>query len=195
MSIPLASSSSIDMIRWFYSFNDWTRPQLIRAIARISDEQMRQPGLIFGGIEDGSIFSAIVHIVDVEESWLARWMGTPEDPAPDPVKYATLESTAAQWEIVSQIRDAWLATQTAEDLNAISRVYTGSDGVVSSMPLWPVLFHIPNHTAHHRSEIYEALTKLSFPPEEEPDVIDFLRDQLGVVPPYTVVAMPSGELD
>ncbi|MGH2548837.1 MAG: DinB family protein [Thermomicrobiales bacterium] len=195
MGIPPSSPSNVDMIRWLYAFNDWTRPQLIRAIARISDEQMRQPGLIVGGIEDGSIFSAIVHIVDVEESWLARWMGTPEDPAPDPVKYATLESTATQWEIVNQTRDAWLATLTADDLNVISRVYTGSDGVVSNMLLWPVLFHIPNHTAHHRSEIYEALTKLGFPPEEEPDVIDCLRDQLGVIPPYTVVAMPPGNLD
>lgn len=180
-------TTSPEMIRWFYSFNDWTRPQVIDAVSRASDEQLRQPKLIVGGVEDGSIFSALVHIVDVEESWLARWMGTPEDPAPDPVKYATVESTARQWEIVNKTRDAWIAGLTAEDFTKPARAYAAADGKVTTVPLWPMLFHVLNHTAHHRSEIYEALTRLGLPPEQEPDVMDCVRDQLGIVEPFTVV--------
>lgn len=182
--------SSPEMIRWFYSFNDWTRPQVIRAVSRASDEQIRQPKLIAGGGDDGSIFSALVHIVDAEESWLARWMEMLEDPAPDPEKYATVESTARQWEIVNETRDAWLASLTAEDFAKPARAYADANGKVITVPLWPMLFHVLNHTAHHRSEIYEALTKLGLPPQEEADVMDCLRAQLGVTDPFTVVPVP-----
>jgi uncharacterized damage-inducible protein DinB len=181
------------MIRWLFRFSDWTRPQVIGAVSRASDEQLRQPGMIAGGVEDGSIFATLVHTVDAEESWLARWMGSVEDPEPDPVKYATVESTAQQWEIVQQTRDAWLAGLSADDLDRPSRAYAGADGAVSTVPLWPMFFHVLNHTAHHRAEIYETLTRLGLPPEHEADVMDFARDQLGVIAPFTVVPVPVPE--
>lgn len=185
-----APISTLEMLRWFYEFNDWTRPQVLDAVSQVSDDQLRQPGLIVGGVEDGSIFSTLVHIVDVEESWLARWMGTPEDPAPDPVKYATVASTAAQWEIVNQTRVDWLAGLTVDDLFRPSRAYQGANGAITTIPLWPMLFHVLHHTTHHRAEVYEALTKLGFPPPVEADVMDFARHDLGVIDPFTVVPVP-----
>jgi uncharacterized damage-inducible protein DinB len=186
-------TTSLDMIRWLFRFSDWTRPHVIGAISRASDEQLRRPGAIAGGVEDGSIFATLVHTVDAEESWLARWMNTPEDPGPDPVKYATVESIARRWESVQQTRDAWLATLTAEDLDRPSRAYAGADGVVATVPLWPMFLHVLNHTAHHRAEIYETLTKLGLPPEHEADVMNFAREQLGVLSPFTVVPIPEND--
>ena len=184
--LPMSGSEAV-MIRWMYTFNDWTRPQVIEAVGRLTDAQLRQPGAITGGLGSGSVFDTLVHLVDVEESWLARWMGTPEDPGPDPVTYATLESTAKQWEIIDQTRDAWLATLTGDQLAAPFRAYTETNGSVTTVPLWPALFHVLNHTAHHRAEIYEALTRFGLPPQIEPDVLDFGTWQAGVRKPFTSV--------
>jgi uncharacterized damage-inducible protein DinB len=181
-----AQSSRLDMIRWLFRFSDWTRPHVIGAVSRASAEQLHQPGLIAGGVEDGSLFATLAHTVDAEEGWLARWMGAQEDAERDPVAYATIESIARQWEMVQQTRDAWLATLSAEDLDRPSRAYAGADGVVNTVPLWPMFFHVLNHTAHHRAEIYETLTRLGLPPEHEADVMDFAREQLGVISPFTV---------
>jgi uncharacterized damage-inducible protein DinB len=179
------TGSEVAMIRWLFTFNDWTRPQVIDAVGQLSEEQLRQPGAVAGGLGDGSVLASLVHLVDVEESWLARWMGTKEDPGPDPVKYGTLESTANQWEIVDQTRDAWLATLTGADLAKPFRSYTGADGKTTTVPLWPALFHVLIHTSHHRGEIYEALTRLGSPPQIEPDLLDFGTLQAGVKLPFT----------
>ena len=177
------TGSEVAMIRWLYAFSNWTRPQVIDAISQLSEEQLRQPGAIVGGMGDGSILKSLIHLVGAEEHWLSRWMRAEEEPEPDNI--GSLESTAKRWEKVDQTRDAWLATLTGADLAAPFRSYTGADGNTATVPLWPALFHVLIHTSHHRGEIYEALTRLGSPPQIEPDLLDFGTLQAGVVLPFT----------
>jgi uncharacterized damage-inducible protein DinB len=172
---PFVQPPAIEMIKFLFGFNDWTFPQMVRAISRVSDEQFRQPGVIAGGVRDGSIYSAFSHLAYVEEDWLIRWMDRAEDTSIDLAHYATLETIANHRETVRQTRDTWLANLSSSELNRVFRSRTGEDGVVRAFPLWPVLFNVPIHTSHHRAEIYEALTRFGVPPQEEPDLIDYVQ--------------------
>ncbi|CAN5652750.1 hypothetical protein BH09CHL1_BH09CHL1_14780 [soil metagenome] len=174
-SSSFASPTAIEMIRLLFRFNDWTFPQMVRAISRISDEQYRQSGVMAGGVRDGSIYSTFGHLAYVEEDWLIRWMGQAEDTSIDLAHYATLETIANHRETVKQTRDTWLANLSSEELNRVFRSRTGDDGIARTFPLWPVLFNVPIHTSHHRAEIYEALTRFGVPPQEEPDLIDYVQ--------------------
>lgn len=175
MNSSFGSPTAIEMIRLLFGFNDWTFPQMFRAISRVSDEQFRQPEVIAGGVRDGSIYSAFGHLAYVEEDWLIRWMDRAEDASIDLAHYATLETIANHRETVKQTRDTWLANLSSAELSRVFRSRTGEDGVVRSFPLWPVLFNVPIHTSHHRAEIYEALTRFGVPPQEEPDLIDYVQ--------------------
>jgi uncharacterized damage-inducible protein DinB len=102
-------------------------------------------------------------------------MGRTDDTTIDLAHYATLETIANHRETVNQTRDAWLAHLSSDELNRVFRSLTGEDGVVRTFPLWPVLLNVPIHTSHHRAEIYEALTRFGVPPQEEPDLIDYVQ--------------------
>ncbi|MGH2547900.1 MAG: DinB family protein, partial [Thermomicrobiales bacterium] len=167
--------TAVETIRLLFRFNDWTFPQMVRAVSRLSDERFHQPGVIAGGVRDGSIYAAFSHLAYVEEDWLIRWMGRSEEQSIDPAHYATLETIANHRESVKQTRDTWLANLSSDELNRVFRSLIDDEGVVRTFSLWPVLFNVPIHTSHHRAEIYEALTRFGVPPQEEPDLIDYVQ--------------------
>jgi uncharacterized damage-inducible protein DinB len=159
----------IETLRWLYHYIDWMRPITQRALDEATIEQFQQPGLIPGGPDDGSLRSNYAHMVTAEGFWLSRWMKIePPTETEAALRLAPIQTLHEQWDRLSAIRAQWLAQLTDDALVATSVVVDGSP-----LPLWPTLMHVVLHTAHHRAEVFAALTQLGHPPREAPDLIDF----------------------
>lgn len=166
MSQPV-SIGGASLLRQFGAFRAWGGPRIIAEIASASDDDLRRPGTITGGVEDGSVFAALVHIIDVEESWLDRLVGQPDRGLPTAERYPTVEAAGEIWTGVSARWTAYLAEMTDESIT--HPVMLGSVEV----PAWTVVMHTFNHTTHHRAEIWSALTSFGqHPPQLE--FLDFI---------------------
>jgi uncharacterized damage-inducible protein DinB len=175
-----AEPSGFDLIGLLYDFSDWAGEQLLRAVSRAPESDVRKPGVIAGGAGDGSIQAMLSHVVGAEGYWLSRWTGS----VGGGEEHSSITpSLASQWRESIRNRRAWLASGGTGLLSQALPVHSGDDGVSETMPLWPALLHLPIHTTHHRAEMYTALTKLGFPPEEESHVIFYLEEQIRATPP------------
>ncbi len=160
--------SGPDVIRYLCDFRNGVRPRIVQAIADANGDDVRRPGVIRGGVGDGSVFAAFVHIVDVEESWLhEQLLGEELKDGPDPERYRDVECVAAIWEQVGADWESYLDGKTERDLAAQFEVVPGA-----SVPTFVIVLHVFNHTTHHRAEIWTALTSFGeHPPELE--VLDY----------------------
>jgi len=159
----------LEIVRFLCDFRSGIRPKIVETIAAADREDVMRSSMIPGGYGDGSVFTALAHVVDVEESWLARIQGEPDPVWPDPERYSDVEATAAIWEEVSERWRAFLDDSTGEQL--LIPVGLGE----GTIPAWAIVLHTFNHTTHHRAEIWAALTSFGeHPPELE--VLDFVFD-------------------
>jgi uncharacterized damage-inducible protein DinB len=157
-----------DVLRAFCAFRNGTRPTIAATIAAANPHDVYRPGVIPGGVGDGSVFAAYVHIVDVEESWLReRLMGEGDTDGSDPERYRDIAAVTAIWEEVGATWSVWLAERSAADLEALFRLGRGTE-----VPTYLVVMHVFNHTTHHRAEIWSALTSFGMQPPEL-DVLDW----------------------
>jgi len=160
--------SGPDVVRYLCEFRNGVRPAIVQAIADAKVVNVHRPGVIPGGVEDGSVFAAFVHIVDVEESWLhERLLGEGDKDGPEPERYRDIESVAAIWEQVSADWASYLDGKSEGDLAAPFELGRGV-----SVPTYTIALHVFNHTTHHRAEIWSALTSFGEHPPEL-DVLDY----------------------
>jgi len=158
--------SGNDVIRYLCDFRNGVRPRIVRAIAGANPDDVHRPGIIAGGVGDGSVVATFVHIVDVEESWLhERLLGEGTKDGPDPERYRDVDSVAAIWERVSAAWALYLDGKTEEDLAQPFEVVPGA-----SVPTFVIALHVFNHTTHHRAEIWTALTSFG----EHPPALEVL---------------------
>jgi uncharacterized damage-inducible protein DinB len=159
----------LEIVRFLCDFRSGTRPRIVAAIAAANRKDVMRPGTIPGGYGDGSVFTALAHVVDVEDSWLARIQGEPDPAWPNPERYPDIEATAAIWEQVSERWRAFLDGPSGAQL--LIPVGLGE----GTIPAWAIVLHTFNHSTHHRAEIWAALTSFGEHPPEL-DVLDFVFD-------------------
>ncbi len=161
--------SGPDVLRFLCAFRNGIRPQIVEVIARANPDDVYRPGTIPGGNGDGSVFATLVHMVDVEESWLhEQLLGEGSQAGPDPERYADIASVAAIWDQVGHDWARYLTAMT--ELEATEPFSLGRGG---SVPTWTIVLHVFNHTTHHRAEIWTALTSFGEHPPEL-DVLDYV---------------------
>lgn len=157
----------LEIVRFLFEYRNGIRPRIVEAIAAANRDDVMRPGTIPGGYGDGSVFAALAHVVDVEESWLARIQGEPDPVWPDPERYSDVEATALIWERGSERWRAFLAESSGDSLLTPVVLREGS------VPALVIALHAFNHTTHHRAEIWATLTSFGeHPPELE--VLDFV---------------------
>lgn len=143
-------------------YRSHTRDIVVEVLREAGDAIMAQPGAIPGGHGDGSIFAALFHLVDVEESWLHEGLlaeGWQE--GPDPGRYSDFEAIAAIW---AQTSADWIAYFETRDDMALWAPFTNRDD--PPIPCWMVGWHAFNHTTHHLAEIWTALTVVGISPPD-----------------------------
>lgn len=158
---------SKEMVATMFDYNAATNVRLLQCAAKVSDEQLDTPT----GYSIGSLRQTLWHTVIVEAGW-GRFC---RDIEVDRTKPPPVEPTAAivtfqafQSEESAQMR-SFLDGLNDEDLRAtLTRKY--SNGPDRRFIRWQVLVHILYHSAQHRSEMAELLTRYG----QSPGDTDFI---------------------
>ena len=108
----------------------------------------------------GGLVEVVVHLVDVQRTWLARAQHTPAPPL-DRAACSTLPALREVCEGVDTASRMYVADLRADDLAEIVR-YTNSKGEPQAYPRWQILLHQALHAAQHRSEAALLLTGLGY---------------------------------
>lgn len=157
-----AGLSSVTLLRTISTYRNETRELIVATIQEARPELVYRPGTIPGGVGDGSVFAAFAHIVDVEARWLhEHLLGKGNEGVPGPEGCRDIETVAATWAQVSSDWDAYLASQSEASLAADLQLRSGT-----RIPSWLVPYHAFNHTTHHTSEMWAALTSMGVRPPE-----------------------------
>jgi len=142
-----------DMLQSIYVHARWANQKLFDTAAQLTAAQLTS-----AATDSESIFDLLVHLVDVQRTWLARAQHTVAPPL-DPATYSTLPALRDVWETVDEINRTYVADLHADDLAAIVR-YTNSKGEPQAYPRWQILLHQALHAAQHRGEAALRLTEL-----------------------------------
>ena len=143
----------MDMLQSIYAHANWANGKLFDTAAQISEAQ-----LTHAESNTASIFELLVHLVDVQCTWLARTQHTVAPPL-DPAAGSTLAALREAWESVDEASRMYVAGLHADDLSEIVR-YTNAKGEPQAYPRWQILLHQALHAAQHRSEAALLLTRL-----------------------------------
>ena len=135
--------ANASQLRKLVAYNQWANEKILRAIDRMTAEELAQPVDAY----IGSIAKNLQHVLLATRVWLARWQGaTPPaltapvtDPWPD--AYAV---THAEFR-------AFVASLTDIEADRVVN-YQDSRGNPFTVPLDQLITHVVNHGTHHRAE-------------------------------------------
>ncbi len=143
----------IEMLQSIYAHASWANEKLFAAAAGLPAAQLAQRAA-----NTDSIMDLLVHLVDVQRTWLARDQGT-SVPALDPTTCSTLVALRELWQSTDHASRTYIAELHAGELAAIVH-YTNAKGQPQAYPRWQILLHQALHAAQHRSEAALLLTAL-----------------------------------
>jgi uncharacterized damage-inducible protein DinB len=140
------------MLQSIYAHASWANRKLFDTTAQLSKEQL--VGALAGS---EPILDTLVHLVDVQRTWLARAQQLASPPALD--GQTSLAELREVWEDVDGANQRYLASLSAGDLAEIVR-YVNLKGEPQAYPRWQILLHQVLHAAQHRAEVALLLTQL-----------------------------------
>lgn len=146
------------MFRGLLAYTIWADRQVLQALASPPEEDLvRETGTSFG-----SVLGTMAHILDSEQVWLARLLGTPDSALPGPPEVVDLGSLQSGFEDHWSQMEVYLASldepQTERDLD-----WTDSAGEPRSAPYRKVLLHLVAHASYHRGQVVAQLRQLGWP--------------------------------
>lgn len=151
-------------LRTLYGYNQWATQRVFEVAERLTPEQLHAPG----NAGHGSVHNTLLHLIDVQQSWLAWWDGSLSAEEAyrltlDPADFPDLAALQAAWEKVERATGAFVTGLNDED---VTRVYTQAlpNGTDFRMPLWQMMLHVANHGTQHRSEVAAMLTGFGHSP-------------------------------
>ncbi len=154
------------MLTTMFDYNAAMNMRLLACAANLSDEQLDAPS----GYSIGSLRQTLWHTLIVEYGWRSQCQGVNARALPSPVEpTASLAALRAfQQEEALRVR-ALLAEASDEDL-AGTVTLKRPDGSERVLARWQILVHILYHSAQHRSEMAEMLTRAG----QSPGDLDFI---------------------
>ncbi|MAS37603.1 MAG: hypothetical protein CL610_26640 [Anaerolineaceae bacterium] len=144
---------SVEMIHQMLDYNYTLQTRLWDSIMTLTDAQFVEPV----PYSIGSIHHHMVHLADVDRSWLRDLMGMPEAPHDRyrPEDHPTRECVRS------------LCAEAAIDLMTYAIALDDADLTRQpsglSLTVWQVLLHVVNHGTDHRAQVLRALHDLGAP--------------------------------
>lgn len=102
----------------------------------------------------GSIRNQLVHLISIDERWLAGLRGLPVPDFLDPTDFPNREAVRAKFDATEADIRSYLESLRDEMLTPM---YT------QHMAVWEVLYHVANHGTDHRAQILAMLNLLEAP--------------------------------
>lgn len=160
------------MIRTLFDYNLWAHERVWPGILTLDDEQFARPF----DYSLGSVRAQMVHVLSVDNRWLARVAGQPAPDRLDPDAYPSAAALRADWvrmtadqrRVVEALSDAQMANMISYDMP--------QRGGMKHTPRWQILAHVVNHGTDHRAQILSLLYQLGAPTVEQ-DLILYLWER------------------
>ncbi len=169
---PIILSMNKQDILTLYDYNYWANSRLVRAAARVTDEQFSAPA----PVSHGSLRGTLVHILATEIVWRLRCQeGISPTALPAESAFPTLEALVHGWQVEEDAMRAFLGSLHDDDLERVVR-YTTTKGIPHENTLWTLLVHVVNHGTQFRGEAAVVLTGYGQSPGDL-DLIFSLREQ------------------
>jgi uncharacterized damage-inducible protein DinB len=154
------------MLMTMFDYNAAMNARLLDCAANVSDEQLDAPS----GYSVGSLRQTLWHTLIVEYGWRSQCQGVDARALPPPVEPAATVAAFRifQQEEAARVR-AFLVEANDDDLTETVTLKR-PDGSERSLTRWQILVHILYHSAQHRSEMAEMLTRDG----QSPGDLDFI---------------------
>ena len=162
---------SADVIRTHIDYTVWATLRVLDAAGKLSSDQLVRDF----GTADKSVPGTLVHIFRAERVWLGRiQVGSPILPwaSPDDGDWSAL---TGKWTAIHADWKAWAARLSDADADR-AVAYTDLKGNPWTQPLWQIVFHVVNHSTHHRGQVSGFLRSMGHVPPPL-DFIAFMRQQ------------------
>lgn len=162
---------SADLLRNHIDYTIWATGRLLDAATKLSPGDLQRDF----GTADKSIQGTLVHIFRAERVWLGRLrQGTAAAAwaVPGDEEWAVL---VERWPVVHQAWREWAGTLSDTDADRVIE-YKDLKGKPWSQPIWPIVFHVVNHSTHHRGQVAGFLRTLGLAPPPL-DFIAFVRER------------------
>ncbi|HEX3724284.1 MAG TPA: DinB family protein [Nitrolancea sp.] len=168
----------LEYLRLLYAYNLWANHHILDSAEQLTPEELRT----WDSGSYGSIHTTLVHMMDVEWSWLdERWRDSGPSAELSPDDFADVVAIRTHWaDVEAQLMD-FVDNLTPDGEGSPNRilVWIGDGGVTKRRPLWQLMLHLANHGTQHRSEIAAMLTRAGHSPGDM-DITRYLNVRDGL---------------
>jgi uncharacterized damage-inducible protein DinB len=142
-------------LQQLFHYTRWANERVLDACAvPAPDEIHREIGGSFP-----SAWATLTHMYGAEQSWYARWQGTPEGRAPDFTGVNDIAGLRAKWCVHWDEQTPWLATLTEDALRRVIPIKF-RNGLAFDQQLAATMRHVVNHSTYHRGQVTNFLRQL-----------------------------------
>lgn len=145
----------LTQLREQFAYNRWANTRLLDACETLSrDDLVRELGGSFP-----SVWLTLTHLYAAENTWLARWQGTPTGRKPDLDGVDTVGGLREKWDDVWRQQSELLDATTDADVRRVIPVVLMS-GKRLDQQLGATMRHCVNHASYHRGQVTNFLRML-----------------------------------
>ncbi len=148
-----------DYMRRVFDYGYWARDRILIQVARLDHGTY----VANVNLDYGSIRRTLIHCLEREGTWLARWEGRPDQPLDDD-ELSTFDALVEAWSREEARMRAFLQRLSDSMLLEVVEYESALSGRRFDIPLWQMMAHLVNHGTQHRSEVALALTRLGYSP-------------------------------
>ena len=148
-----------DYVRCVYDYGYWARDRILTQVSQLD----RRAYVADAKLDHGSIRGTLVHILEREATWLARWEGRPDQRLGEQ-ELPTFETLCEAWSREETKMRAFLQRLLDPMLLEVVEYESTLRGRRYAIPLWQMMAHLAHHGTQHRSEVALALTQLGHSP-------------------------------
>jgi uncharacterized damage-inducible protein DinB len=149
---------TLQEIKALVAFNTWADRRFFEAVGQLSAEQYHSDM----HSSHGGIHGTLLHIVETERIWLARWQKHPDPAAAVPRQVPALADLRALWEQTSSDMHRFLDGLNDQKLQEVLTTTTLAG--TFSTPYWQMIQHLVDHSSYHRGQIVTMLRQLGVTP-------------------------------
>jgi uncharacterized damage-inducible protein DinB len=149
----------LTQLRELFAYNHWANERLFDACAPLSAEEVHRE---LGG-SFPSVWTTLTHLYGAENSWLARWNGTPAGSPPNLDGATDLAGLRAKWSGLWGRQSQLVASLTDADVRRIIPIEF-RNGTKFEQQMGATMRHCMNHSTYHRGQVTNFLRMLGAQP-------------------------------
>src|SRR5262249_44405992 len=153
------SKAMLPELRDLFAYNHWANERILDACEPLSPaDLMRELGGSFP-----SVWATLTHLYAAENTWLARWNGSPAGSPSDLGDINDIPSLREKWRSLWERQSRRIADVTDADVRR-SMPIQFRDGTKLEQQMGATMRHCINHATYHRGQVTNFLRMLDANP-------------------------------